>query len=263
MVIFVDQLGQNISLPQIPTRIVSLVPSQTELLHYLGLEQEVIGITKFCVHPNEWYRTKERVGGTKNVNIEKIKSLKPDLIIANKEENERAQIEELMRYFPVWVSEIYTLKQALDMIVSVGAMLGKSKEAINLKLSIEQQFNAIHSIANTKKRAAYYIWYKPNLIAGKNTFIDDMLDRCGFENVSTIDVGRYPELDFDKLKALKPDVVLLSSEPFPFAQKQVAKFQKHLPNTKIQVVDGELFSWYGSRLLHSAAYFKQLTDSFS
>src|ERR1700741_3198050 len=107
---FIDQTGRKISIPQIPQRIISLVPSQTELLFDLGLDKEVVGITKFCVHPPEWFQTKTRVGGTKQLKIDLIKQLQPDLIIANKEENVKEQIEELEKHFPVWISDVNNLE---------------------------------------------------------------------------------------------------------------------------------------------------------
>ena len=103
---FIDQTGQIVFIKDGPQRIISLVPSQTELLADLGLDQEVIGITKFCVHPNHWLKTKTRVGGTKQLDIELIRSLKPDLIIGNKEENVREQVEELRTEFPTWISDV-------------------------------------------------------------------------------------------------------------------------------------------------------------
>ena len=125
-----DQMHRKIHLPRFPLRrIISLVPSQTELLYDLGLEEEVVGITKFCVHPPEWFQSKARVGGTKTIHFEKIKALQPDLIIGNKEENEREQIEALAECFPVWMSDIATLEDALDMMLRVGALVDRPEQA--------------------------------------------------------------------------------------------------------------------------------------
>ena len=118
--IFTDQLGRKLILEKIPQRIISLVPSQTELLFDLGLEEEVVGITKFCIHPDSWFHSKTRIGGTKQFDFEKIKSLQPDLIIGNKEENDKEQIEELMKNFTVWMSDIKTLADACKMICEIG-----------------------------------------------------------------------------------------------------------------------------------------------
>ena len=114
MSIFTDQTGRKITLDKPPHRIISLVPSQTELLYDLGLHNEVIGITKFCVHPQEWFQHKTRVGGTRQINIDIIHELRPDLIIANKEENVKEQVEELAGYYPVWISDVKHLEAAYE-----------------------------------------------------------------------------------------------------------------------------------------------------
>lgn len=245
------------------------MPSQTELLYDLGLRDEVVGITKFCIHPDEWFKTKTRVGGTKKINVDIIKQLQPDLIIGNKEENEQTFIEELMQRYTVWMSDIYTLKDAYDMITRIGALVGKQKESIHLKLAIESKFNAFKTerlTLNPQAKVAYFIWNKPYMVAGNNTFINEMLSVCGFVNVFDNKSGRYPEISNEELKSANPDVILLSSEPFPFAEKHIKQFKDICPTAKIMIVDGELFSWYGSRLLKTPDYFmkikKEIFDDF-
>ena len=270
--IYIDQLNHQIELPAPPKRIISLVPSQTELLYDLGLRDEVIGITIFCIHPDEWYRTKTRVGGTKKIDFEKIKALQPDLIIGNKEENEKSQIEELMKHYPVWMSDIITLKDAYDMITRVGTLVNKQNEAINLKLEIEHDFNSFilqnqdsnklkPETINNKPRTAYFIWNNPFMVAGHNTFINEILSICSFDNVFDGYESRYPEINENDLKQKKPQLLLLSSEPFPFKEKHVKQFQKICPEAIIKIVDGELFSWYGSRLKNTPAYLNNLLQS--
>ncbi len=259
---FTDQLHRNIEIPAWPPRrIVSLVPSQTELLADLGLENEVVGITKFCVHPEKWFREKTRVGGTKTLNFEKIKSLHPDLIIGNKEENERAQIEELAAHFPVWMSDVVTLEDAYDMIGKVGALVGKSTESQHLIEKIRTQF-ALYPPPSTLCPVAYFIWRKPFMVAGKDTFIDEMLRVAGFQNVFS-HKNRYPEISLDELAVAQPGVILLSSEPYPFSEKHFEPFREVCPHARIQLVDGEMFSWYGSRLVHSTAYFRKLRKTLN
>jgi len=263
--IFTDQLQRKVNLPVWPPqRIVSLVPSQTELLFDLGLEREVAGITKFCVHPVEWFREKPRVGGTKTVNFKKTDALKPDLIIGNKEENEREQIEQLAEKYPVWMSDIATLNDAYDMMLRVGELTGKQTVSLNLIDRIKTAFSAIRLPGNQHRRpsVAYFIWRKPYMVAGSGTFIDAMLHEAGFENVFA-EKGRYPEINLEKLAEARPEFILLSSEPYPFAEKHFAAFREVCPESKIARVDGELFSWYGSRLLHSAAYFQELRKTWS
>ncbi|MEI6407866.1 MAG: helical backbone metal receptor [Bacteroidota bacterium] len=254
-----DQIGRKVQLPVLPPkRIVSLVPSQTELLFDLGLDAHVVGITKFCIHPTVWYQTKSKIGGTKTLNIPQIISLQPDLIIGNKEENEAAQINELAAQFPVWISDVNSLPDAIDMISQIGHLIGKTLEAQAISTKIESLFE-LYALKRPlhKPRVAYFIWRKPYMVAAGNTFIHEMLNLAGFEN-NFGHLKRYPEIQLETLAEVKPDAIFLSSEPYPFAQKHVDEFRQICPNTPILIVDGEMFSWYGSRLLQSAPYFDHL-----
>ncbi|MBK9422468.1 MAG: ABC transporter substrate-binding protein [Flavobacteriales bacterium] len=253
----IDQMHRTVRVPVHPQRIISLVPSQTELLFDLGLGDRVVGITKFCVHPKEWFNTKVRVGGTKQVDLAKVRALEPDLIIGNKEENDQADIEALEREFPVWLSDVKNLDQAFEMIERVGELTGTIPEASRIHAGIRSAFEDLQPLTSPLS-AAYFIWQKPWMVAGENTFIRDMLDRCGFTSVTTHLAGRYPELTDAELAVLDPDVVLLSSEPFPFKEEHISSVNMLLPGTPIHLVDGEAFSWYGSRMRRSAAYFGQL-----
>jgi ABC-type Fe3+-hydroxamate transport system substrate-binding protein len=233
----------------IPNRIVSLVPSQTELLHYLGLEDRVVGITKYCVRPADWIGKKAIIGGTKTANIAAIRALKPDLILANKEENVREQVEELAAFCPVWTSEVATLSDALSMIEQVGRLTGTDEKALLLTEQLRQKFAQLRQqIPTVPRRCAYLIWRKPYMAAGGDTFISDMLTYSGFTNVFA-DERRYPVCTPDQLVALAPEYILLSSEPFPFSEKHITELQKICPYAQVQLVDGEQYSWYGSRLL--------------
>ena len=258
MSIFYDQMNRPVELTSTPKRIISLVPSQTELLFDLGLDEEIIGLTKYCIHPTNKVKLKVKIGGTKALNINLIKELNPDLIIGNKEENARSQIEELMQLFPVWMSDINDLDGALDMIKKVGLLTGKCTEAETLAGNITQQFNHT-TIQQSHLKVAYFIWRKPYIVAGKGTFIDDMLQKCGLHNA--FKTTRYPEITAEELLTVKSDVILLSSEPYPFKEKHIAEFKALSPNAQIKLVDGEMFSWYGSRLLHAPAYFEGLVKS--
>lgn len=253
---FIDQCGRSVQISKFPGKIISLVPSQTELLHYLGLDQEVTGITKFCIHPSHWFRNKSRIGGTKNINLEKIRQLKPDLIIANKEENDQQQIEALAHDFPTWVSDVTDLSTALEMIQQVGEICGKKDPAHLLVKNINQQF-ALLSPLSPQTKVAYLIWQKPFMVAGADTFINSMLTSAGFINVFSNE-KRYPVVDLEQIKSAGCSHVFLSSEPYPFKEKHRAELQKQLPGCKVLLVNGELFSWYGSRLLKAPAYFNQL-----
>lgn len=264
-----DQLGRAVQLASVPIRIVSLVPSQTELLFDLGLEGQIAGVTKFCVHPKEMSKDIRVVGGTKNPSMEKIRMLKPDLILANKEENRREDIEMLEEDFPVWISDVNDLGSACDLILSVGEMTDTSERATAIVEGIKTSFRRLSVDLKhrnqRKKKVVYLIWNDPVMAAGNNTFIDSMLTECGFENcIAGAGYNRYPELIGEHLIALNPDVVMLSSEPFPFGEKHITYFQNLLPLSQVIKVDGEMFSWYGSRLIKSAHYFQQLiTEIYS
>ncbi len=266
MPIYIDQLQRPVNIDLQPKRIISLVPSQTELLYDLGLTDEVVGITKFCINPTEWFKTKTRIGGTKNINIDKVKSLQPDLIIANKEENTKTDIEQLEQTAPVWISDITNLQGALQMIESVGTIVNKGFEASNIidKIKVEfdllKEFVAIQQLKN--QTCCYFIWQKPYMSIGADTFINSMLVQCGLHNIYATE-NRYPEISIEDLIVTKPDVVMLSSEPFPFKETHLQQLQTHLPNSKIVLVDGEMFSWYGSRLAKAPKYFINLLQQIA
>lgn len=250
---YLDQLRRTISISHPPQRIISLVPSQTELLVDLGLEDRIVGVTKFCIHPKDVRKQKTIVGGTKNYRMEVIESLQPDLVLGNKEENEQSGIEELMGEYPVWLSDIYTLEDSLEMIGSLGEMLVAQTKAKEIILKLKSDFA---SALPKRGSAVYLIWNDPIMVIGSNTFINDMLNRAGFENL--IQKPRYPQLIEKELMLLNPEYLLLSSEPFPFKEKHIQYFQSLLPKAKIRLVDGEMFSWYGSRLLKARSYFESL-----
>lgn len=256
MALFTDQTGNTISLAAPPRRIVSLVPSQTELLADLGLEEEVIGITKFCVHPKTWFQHKTRIGGTKDVKKDRIITLLPDLIIANKEENVREQVEALQSLAPVWTSDINTLADAYEMIRQIGLITQKQKEAEQIIQKTEQGFAALQVQAKTthSKTCIYLIWKNPFMTIGSDTFIHNMLSCCGFKNLFA-NAKRYPVTTIEEIQALEPAYIFLSSEPYPFAAKHIEILQTMVPNSQIELVDGEMFSWYGSRLMQAPAYF--------
>jgi ABC-type Fe3+-hydroxamate transport system substrate-binding protein len=258
MAVFIDQTGRNITLNKTPQRIISLVPSQTELLFDLGLIDEVIGITKFCIHPDEWFRSKTRIGGTKELKMDIIHQLQPDLIIANKEENVKEQIEELEKHFPVWVSDVNNLDDAYKMIEQIGLLTWKQQLANKIMLQAKEGFAKLPT-QDSQLRTAYLIWQKPYMTVGGDTFINAMLEAAGFENIYA-DKTRYPEITIDELRIVNCQLLFLSSEPYPFKQKHIDELQSLLPNTKIVLADGEIFSWYGSRLLQAPAYFSNLRN---
>lgn len=235
-------MGREVTFSFPPKRIVSLVPSQTEFLIDIGAL--VVGRTKFCVHPEKRVREIQVIGGTKNFRFDAIQALNPDLIIGNKEENYQEGIEKLSQDFPVWMSDVYSLDDAFNMMKSLG-------EFCDLKVQSDEIIQDCRSEMNKAKnsksgKVIYLIWQNPWMAAGKNTFIDHLLSHLGYENL--IQEERYPGLAFDEITKLNPDIILLSSEPYPFRQKHIDKCQSMWPEIECQLVDGELYSWYGSRL---------------
>ena len=258
---FTDQMGHRITLPALPQRIVSLVPSQTELLFYLGLADRVVGLTKFCIHPQPHVKQKTIIGGTKNFHLEAIDALRPDLIIGNKEENYKEGIEALQQKYPVWMSDIYTLEDALQMMRQVGQLTGTEAKATDLVQEINTGFQGLQP-AQPPLSAAYFIWREPYMAVGSHNIIDHILQHCGFRNVFA-DLPRYPEITPEMLQEAAPQLILLSSEPYPFKEKHIAEFQALCPQALVKVVDGEMFSWYGNRLLHAPAYLQQIVREVS
>jgi len=260
---YTDQTGSIITLQGTPMRIVCLVPSLTELLCDLGLEDRIVGITKFCVHPYHLKSTKRIIGGTKKVHTEKIRALQPDIIIANKEENTPEIVAELGDFAPVWVTDIITIQDSLDMIADFGKLFGVRTQArlwadkITFGLEDFRQF--IHNKPVLK--AAYFIWKDPYMAVGGNTFINEMLQLNHFANIYENRESRYPEVIVQKMKIQgDPDVVFLSSEPYPFKDEDAFELGRHTHHAKTVFVDGEMFSWYGSRMVKAFAYFKKLQD---
>lgn len=253
---FTDQMQRDLQIPTNIERIISLVPSQTELLFDLGLGEKVVGVSKFCIHPRELVKNKVKIGGTKKFDFEKITSLNPDLIIGNKEENYKEGIEQLAQTYPVWMSDIFTLSDALEMIESVGEITQTLAKAKEMTKQISLGFEQIQ-IPKKHLKVLYLIWRKPYMGVGNQTFIHEILKTIGFENI-LINEARYPELSMERIQELNPDMIFLSSEPFPFQGKHQLEFKEELPDIPTVLVDGEMFSWYGSRLLQATSYFQKL-----
>lgn len=255
MIESVDQLGNSLVLKDFPRRIISLVPSQTELLYHLELDAETVGITKFCIHPDSWFKSKQRIGGTKNVNLDLIRELQPDLVIGNKEENTKEDIVAIQEIASVWMSDIYTLDDSLEMILEVGRITNRTHLAQKLVDDIKLKFSKLR-VFESRPSCLYFMWYNPHLTAGTSTFIHEMIECAGFRNMQNI--ARYP---IYVENSLNPDFVFLSSEPFPFSETHLIEFQEKFPNSKIVLVDGEMFSWYGSRLFEAADYLFNLRQT--
>lgn len=255
---FIDQMQSAVAVGDAPKRIISLVPSITELLFDLGLEDRVVGVTRYCVHPERARREKTVIGGPKAFDFAAIDALQPDLIIGNKEENYKEGIEQLRQQYPTWLCDIHNLKDALAMITAVGQLTNSEDRANAIVKDITTKM-ALLSGSGQKHRVAYFIWQKPYRVAAGNTFINEMLTRCGMENVFA-DLERYPEVTVEQIKAAEPDILLLSSEPYPFKDKHRQEFAEQGVGANIKLVDGEMFCWTGSRLRLAPDYFRMLVD---
>jgi ABC-type Fe3+-hydroxamate transport system substrate-binding protein len=232
-----------------PNKIVSLVPSLTELLFDLGLADRVVGRTRFCIHPEESINDIPIVGGTKNPNLDKIRNLSPDLIIANREENRKEDIEELQEDgYNVMVTEVSTIEEALFVIHDIGWTCGVQTEAKNLIQNIQDELAATKTYPETT--AAYLIWRDPWMSIGYDTYIHSVMEHYNLQNVFSR-TTRYPKTTLHEISLKKPSVILLSSEPYPFKEKHIKEVGDVCSGSDILLVNGEWFSWYGSRMLQS------------
>jgi ABC-type Fe3+-hydroxamate transport system substrate-binding protein len=239
---YIDQIGRKLELEYLPKRIVSLVPSQTEYFYALGMEERIVGITKFCIHPKAWFKTKERVGGTKNVDIKKVLDLKPDFIVANKEENRAEDIKALGAIVPTYVSDVNSIEDAYQMMADLGAILGCSNESMLWIEKWKEYFNS-KQYEGAGRRVIYVIWKDPIMLVGPGTYIHSYITKLGYQN--EVAESRYPRLT--ECNGLNPEEVLLSTEPYPFKKSDILYFKQRFPNANIRLVDGEEFSWYGVR----------------
>jgi len=253
----VSEINSNINLNKRPERIISLVPSITELLFDLNIGSAVKGITDYCIYPEREIKNKIKVGGPKNVDFKTVKAINPDLIIAVKEENNKHQIVELAKNYNVLVLDIVDYKSALKGIETVGKYCFCENDALNLINDIESSFTELS--VNVNKKSIYVVWFNPIIAAGTDTFINSFMQKAGFDNI--IKNSGYPKLSVDTIKKLNPEFILLSSEPFSFTEEHKNIFEKNIPEAEVIFVDGEMFSWYGSRMKKAPKYFMSLDNS--
>jgi iron complex transport system substrate-binding protein len=228
-----------------PRRIVSLVPSLTEFLIDIGVGERLIGRTKFCIHPNETVDAISTFGGTKNPKVDAIIDVGADLVIMNREENRREDYEVLAERTKVLMTDILTVDDALREMRRIGEAVGCESATEHLCTKIEDELAVNYSDTID---VAYFIWREPWMVAGGSTYINDVLQRFGMRNTFA-DLERYPQIELTELQNRYSNAVLLSSEPYPFKPKHIAEIEKKMPGVRVQLVDGEWFSWYGSRML--------------
>lgn len=253
-----DQVGRSVTFSFPPKRIVSLCPGITDTLFSLNLDAEIVGRTRFCIHPKGKVENVPAVAGTKDIKLEAIQELQPDLIVVEKEENTREIVEELEKHFPVFVAEVQSVDDAFRMIEEMGSLTDRNEAASELAGAIREQFESLPKA--TGKRVAYVIWRKPYMVVGKDTYINSLLEKMGFINPFTEVDGRYPAVTAEGFKDAKLDYVLLASEPFPFSEKHIKEFLGMMPETEPVLIDGEMF-WYGPRMLEASVYFQEHLSS--
>lgn len=251
----VDHLGNELLFRTKPKRIVSLVPSLSELVSAYEPDIELIGVTRFCEHPVKLRKEKTIIGGTKDLDIDKIIGLNADLILANKEENTKLDVTKLQDGQSVFVTDINDPQKAAAFIGEFETLV-EIPESKKIHNKIKKALDL--TIDKFKGTVAYVIWKDPLMLAGKNTYIDSWFSKIGLVNV--VSSNRYPSVSVKELIALSPDYVFLSSEPYPFKERNRQEFKKQFPGSKIVLVDGRLFSWYGPAILEAPQYFSKLLD---
>lgn len=254
MPLFTDHLNRQVDIPQPPERIISLCPSQTETLFALGLGSRIAGRTRFCIHPSPQVDSVLRVGGTKEVKMDRIATLDPDLIICEKEENTKEMVEALSQNWPVYVTDVRSPADSLRMVRDLGAITGRMAAGEALATELDTVLQRMPGIGRGRK-CLYFIWRDPWMVAGPDTFIHSILELCQFENVVPAGMGRYPEVDAEWIKNCGAELILLSSEPYPFSGENVQELTEMTGNAWVELVDGEMFSWYGVRMLQAPYYF--------
>lgn len=238
-------------------KIVSLVPSITETLIDLGCD-ELVGRTRYCIHPEEIVKNIPVVGGTKAIHPEKIKELEPEVIIANREENVKEQIEPLMKNYRVWLTDVKTIDDNYDLIINAGSLIFHHFQARDYCMKLEEIW-ATNRLQKEIK-VAYLIWKKPFMTVGGDTFVSQVLSQLGFQNIFE-NRQRYPAIELSDLKGA--DIIMLSTEPYPFTEKNIPEFQTVFPNKQVIVVDGEAFCWFGTHPAKCGDYYQRLLQQFS
>lgn len=252
-----DHVNRSLQYEYPPKKIISIAPGITETLYALELDKEMIGRTRYCIYPADKVKRAEIVGGTKDIDLEKIKMLQPDLILAEKEENTKEIVEQLEEFFPVFVAEVQSVKGAYRMIDDMGKLTGKENTAKNLLASIQSEFENLPQVKN--KRAAYVIWRNPNMVVGRDTYINSLLSQLGYMNPFANLSSRYPVVTEEELKEAELDTIFLATEPFHFKEKRIKEFQQFLPEVNPLIVNGEMF-WYGAKMKEAVSYLRKLVS---
>lgn len=258
-----DDLGFKLELAQRPARIVSLVPSWTETLFAFGAGDEIVGLTRFCVEPADRVAGVPKIGGTKNPDIKAIVDLKPEIVIANAEENRREDIEKLRAAgIPVFTTYSRTVAAAVEAILKLGQVVGRPAEADAIAREVVREVSVIETGLGVWNRLRFRvfcpIWKNPWMAFNADTYAHDVLRMLGFNNIFAAAGERYPRVTLDETLELRPDFVLLPNEPYEFSQKDADELKPLLPpalSRRVVLIDGRDLHWYGA---HMASGFKRL-----
>jgi ABC-type Fe3+-hydroxamate transport system substrate-binding protein len=265
----VDASGVALALARPPRRIVSLIPSTTEILCRLGLADAIVGVSAYCVEPREVMRGKPKVGGEKNPDLAAIRALAPDLIIANIEENLRPDVEALRASgLTVWVTYPRTVPDTLAMIRALGEVTATAAPAAAMVAEIEPLYARARaeSAARPGVRVFYPIWRGPWMTINRDTYVHEVLTLCGGANVFADRPGRYPTVTLEEMAAQRPEVILLPDEPFRFRRAHLADFAPYrdvpaVRDGRIHLVDGRLCAWHGPRVAEALRTLPPLLQS--
>ncbi|MFO8087640.1 MAG: helical backbone metal receptor [Bacteroidales bacterium] len=260
--VFTDHSREEIHLPDYPQKIISLCPSITETLVKLGLTDRITGRTCYCYRPEQQVKDIPVIGGASDPDMDLIKQQHPDLIIAVKEENNRSHIEQLREHYAVYVFDINTYSDAIDMIIQLGELTGKQNEAVQMSDDIDKAFARIPQLEQPLV-FLYLVWNDPLMAAGKRTYINSILTSHGFTNCLSQFVQRYVTLNIEVFKKLNFDIAFLPTEPYHFTEDDRQDILSFYPETDVRLVDGEAFSWYGFRMLDSASYLADFINNLN
>ena len=252
----VDATGAAVVLPGPPQRIVSLVPSITEILFTLGVGPAVAGCTVYCTQPPDGVATTTRVGGEKNPKLELIRDLGADLVIANIEENLPEHVATLRSWgIPVYVTYPRTVPDGIRLLAELGAVTGAAERGAALARELDALLADVEGASRGRRpvRVFYPIWRHPYMTIGADTYAHDMLARCGGVSVFADRASRYPTVTLDEMASAAPEVILLPDEPYRFRRVHVADFEPYpdvpaVRDGRIHLMDGKLLTWYGPRI---------------
>lgn len=252
----IDDLYRTVRLAAAATRVVCLVPSITDTLFTFGAGDRLVGITDYCIHPAAGVGTVRKIGGTKNFDTAAVVSLKPDLVIANAEENRKAHVERLEAAgLPVFVTFPKDVDGCLKMMADVAALTGTEEAAgpVLAEISEARRENGGRSVSR-RPRVLCPIWKEPWMTVNRDTFVHSVIGECGGDNIFADLEERYPRFALEEASRHAPEVILLPTEPFRFSESDAVEIATLLNESpaaregRIHIVEGELLSWYGPRV---------------